>query len=632
MPLAQLESVAKAFGAQRVLEGASMEVDEDERVGLIGANGSGKTSILRLLAGEIEPEAGNVVRRKGLRVGYLPQVPDFAPGNDVLSEALRVFDEVRRIETRLRALEHEMAAPRDDAHLRSLLSEHGRLQEDYDRREGWRTEGLAEAALMGLGLGAADLGKDVGALSGGEKNRLALAKVLLARPDLLLLDEPTNFLDLAATEWLEEFLLGAREALLLVTHDRRLLDRVATRIVEVERGRCASYPGNFSAYAVQKAERTLAARRAYEKQKAWLDHQEEYIRRSIGGQDGYVAYGRRKRLERVERLEAPREEREVSLSLGQGATQSGFLVLETTDFAKSLGGRELFSGLSLRLERSERLGIVGPNGSGKTTLLRILRGDLAPDAGSFRFGANVAMAVYDQEHRDLDLGATGIENIRAVAPRWAEEQVRSWLGRFLLGEDLAEKAASALSGGERSRLALARMIVSPANLLLLDEPTNHLDVSARGALEEALEDWPGTLVVVSHDRFLLDRLATRLLLLGPGGPRLFPGNWSEWVEKRRAEERAKAPKAPAPPAARSARAPKSPPKPPPGKPARKRRPVEAIEKEIIAREEAIARLHAEMALEENCRDGEKMRALKSELDAAQAALRNLEWEWGEQAR
>ncbi|MBI1851968.1 MAG: ABC-F family ATP-binding cassette domain-containing protein [Planctomycetes bacterium] len=581
MALVQLSAVTKEYGARKVLDAVTLEVHEGEKIGLIGVNGSGKTSLLRIIEGELEADLGEIRRAKDLRIGYLPQIPDFTPGNDVLEEAMRVFDDVARIEARLRALEDEMHAPRDAAHLQELVEKHGRLHEEFEHKKGWQAKSRCEAALAGLGLAAESFGKKVESLSGGEKNRLALAKLLLSEPDLLLLDEPTNFLDLEATTWLEEFLREAPEAVIVISHDRWFLDRVTTRIVEVERATIESYRGNYSAYAAQKALRLETERRAFQQQQAFIAKEEEFIRRNL---------------------------------------------------AKSFGGRALFSGVDLRLLRGERLGIIGPNGAGKTTLLRVLRGEIAPDAGTFKLGVGVQASFYDQEHKDLDLEATVFDAVRERASHRTDEAVRSYLGAFLFTKDDVFKKVGSLSGGERSRVALARIILSKANLLVLDEPTNHLDIPSRTALEESLDDYDGTLIVVSHDRFLLDRVVDRLLVLGHGEPQLFAGTYSDYHAKRQAEAEAARVAAESAEAAKRAGAKAAAASSAKGGAAKKKkRPVETIEKLIMQREEAIARLHEALGREENFRSAERMRQLQSELESNQSELRALEREWEEHA-
>jgi ATP-binding cassette, subfamily F, member 3 len=628
--IVQLSSVTKEYGARKVLDAVSLEVHDGEKIGLIGVNGSGKTSLLRIIEGELELDLGEIRRGKDLRIGYLPQIPDFAPGNDVLGEAMRVFGDLVRIEEKLRSLEDEMHAPRDAAHLKELVDKHGRLHEEFERKKGWQAKSRCEAALMGLGLGADSFGKQVASLSGGEKNRLALAKLLLSEPDLLLLDEPTNFLDLEATTWLEEFLREAPEAVIVISHDRWFLDRVATRIVELERATLVSYRGNYSAYAEQKAERLEAERRAFQQQQAFIAKEEEFIRRNIAGQNTRIARGRRTRLARLERVERPVDQQAVKLAFDAGS-RSGDVALEAKGLAKSFGERTLFSGVDVKLMRGERLGIIGPNGAGKTTLLRVLRGDLAPDAGTFKLGAGVQAAFYDQEHKDLPLEVTVFDAVREQAKHRSDEAVRSYLGAFLFTKDDVFKKVGSLSGGERSRVALSRIILSKANLLVLDEPTNHLDIPSRTALEESLDEYDGTLIVVSHDRFLLDRVVDRLLVLGHGEPQLFAGTYSDYHAKRQADAEAarRAAEAAEEAAKRAAKAAANGSKS--GGAKKKKRPIETIEKLIIERESAIARLHEALGREENFKSAERMRQLRAELQTNETELRALEREWEEHA-
>ncbi len=621
MPILSLQDVRKEYSGTVVLDGVSIDLNEGDKAGLIGANGAGKTTVLRIAAGLLEPDGGTVVRARGLDLAYLSQRPDIKPGHTVREEALRAFDHVRAYEERMRAVEREMESLAAGPELDAAVRRHARLHEMFEHHGGYEFESRVDKVLVGLGFDEKAAEKSASVLSGGEKNRLALARLLLEGAECLLLDEPTNYLDLDAIAWLEEFLAAYDGTFVVVSHDRYFLDRVTTRILEISRGAAASFRGNYSDYLVQKELRDESLRRAAEQQRKEIAKQEEYIRRNLAGQNTRQAKGRRRRLERLERLEGPAREEAVRFKFA-AVQKGGDRVLEAAGLSVAFGERRLFEGLSLELVRGEALGVIGPNGCGKSTLLKALAGRRPSDAGQVKLGATTAIAYFDQEHSDLPRERTVVDFVHDLVPQLTDVQVRSFLGALSFRDDEVDKTIGSLSGGETSRVAIAELVLSKANVLLLDEPTNHLDLPTRGVLEEALEDYPGTIVVVSHDRYLLDRIADRILLLGPGGPRIFPGNFSDFAARMRADSSAE--KAP------SAKATTARPKAEPRKklkPSPRKRSLEAVERDIIVREEAIAKLHEELAREENWRDAEKQRRVKDDLARLMAELAALNYEW-----
>ena len=506
--LFRFDDVYKSYAATEVLRGITFQINPRERVGLVGRNGAGKTTIFRLLTGKEETDRGKVTQLRSLRIGLLEQQPTFEGELTVRDEALNVFTEIREMEAEMTRLEHEMSEAEGEA-LDEVMHAYSDLRHAYEFAGGFTYHARAEAVLAGLGFSQPDLDKPAELLSGGQKARLALSKLLLSEPAVLLLDEPTNHLDVNAVEWLEDFLSEYKSAFVIISHDRFLLDRTANKIIEMEGGRATVYTGNYSAYTRQREERRLVQAREYEEQQELIARTEDFIRRNIAGQKTKQAKSRRKMLERIDRVEAVRDQRVGDFRL-HGVVRAGDNVLSVADL--SIGYDTLLAtGISFLLRRGERLGIIGPNGSGKTTFLKTVLGELEPLGGGLTWGANVNIEYFDQELSSLDLASTVIEEIAAVAPRATPGELRSYLAKFLFTGDDILKPVVALSGGEQSRLALAKLIYSRANVLVMDEPTNHLDIPSREALEQALAEYSGTIITVSHDRYFLDKLATEIL-------------------------------------------------------------------------------------------------------------------------
>src|ERR671929_1621565 len=537
--LFRLSEVHKSYGTQDVLRGASLQVNPGEHVGLVGRNGAGKTTLFRLITGEESPDRGDVVRARGVRLGLLEQHVDFEPGTTVHEAALAAFKELQDIEHEMHQLEHRMAEASED--LDAVLERYSELQHEFERLGGFEYAAKAEAILQGLGFEREAWTTPAEILSGGQKNRLGLARLLLAEPDVLLLDEPTNHLDVSAVEWLEEFLAAYKSAYVIISHDRYFLDRACTRIVEVELGKAVSYQGNYSHFLVEREERREIQQRAYENQRHLIAKTEEFIRRNIAGQKTKQAKSRRKMLEKLERVDAVRPDQASGNFQLQKVERAGTYVLTVKDASIGYPGKLLAEGITFILRRGECLGIIGPNGSGKTTFLKTALGKLPQLAGEVRWGANVSVGYYAQQLDDLDERNEVIMELRRVAPASATAgELRNFLAQFLFTGDDVYKHVIDLSGGEKGRLALAKLIYSRVNVLVLDEPTNHLDIPSREALEEALDAYDGTIVTISHDRYFLDRVATQILALdGEGGAEHYDGDYTEyhdWKTARRASE------------------------------------------------------------------------------------------------
>jgi ATP-binding cassette, subfamily F, member 3 len=541
MAIASLTNIEKHFGKQVIFQNLDLTIGEGERVGFIGANGSGKSTLFRMLTGKVQPDVGTVIIGRNTKVGYLVQNPEFDLDNTVLDEAELGFAELHKLSHDMRELEHKMAEATGDE-LEKVLEKYQNVQHEFDIAGGYAWQHKMEATLLGVGLGRETWEQKVGVLSGGQRSRLALSKLLLSEPDLLLLDEPTNHLDLAAIEWLEKYLSDFSGAVVIISHDRFLLDRLATRIVWLNRSQIDSYPGNYSAYVEQRQLNELSQQRAYELQQKDVAKQQEFIRRFKAGQRSKEAKGREKRLER--RLESGEMVRPVAvqqkINLSINSNQrAGDRVLQVRELSKAFGDLRLWDNVSMEISRGERIGIIGPNGSGKTTMLKVLM-DLEPaDAGVVKWGANLKLGYYDQRQDLLNPNHTLMDALHH-GRQIKDKEARDVLGLMLFGNDDVEKRIELLSGGEKARVRLAQLLVDKPNVLVLDEPTNHLDITSREALESALSGFDGTILCVSHDRYFLDQVVERLWVLTPPTMADFDGNYSQWVEKlKELEKRAK---------------------------------------------------------------------------------------------
>ncbi|MBU0705584.1 MAG: ATP-binding cassette domain-containing protein [Chloroflexi bacterium] len=538
MSILTAHNLAKSFGPQDIFESLSLEVPHGAKIALVGSNGSGKTTLLHLIAGLEEPTAGAVHRARGLRVAYLPQQADFPGAGTLHAAMLQVFADLEAQAAELRRLETAMADP---ITCEEALQRYGRATEAFELAGGYTYEQRIEQVLSGLGFDEVDSHRPVAQLSGGQKTRALLARLLLEEPDLLLLDEPTNHLDLAGIEWLEGYLKAWPGAVVVVAHDRAFLDAVIERVWELEWGRLEQYRGNYTAYAAQRAERITLQQVEYERQQQSIAHTEDFIRRNIAGQRGREAKGRQKRLARLERIEQPRERQPLNLDLGN-VVRSGDLVLGLYDLVAGYDpAAPLLTVQELELRRGQRVALLGPNGSGKTTLARTILGEIPPLAGEVRVGASVHPGYFAQGHADLDVEKSVIETILDGSELGIGE-ARNLLARYLFSGDDVFKRVADLSGGEQARVALAVLALRGANLLILDEPTNHLDILSQEVFQDALAEFGGTLLHVTHDRYLIRRLATCVWAIEDGQVWEFGEGYDEyheWQERRRQKERAR---------------------------------------------------------------------------------------------
>ena len=569
MSLLTANNLAMSFGPLDVFDGVSCAVADGERIGLVGPNGEGKTTLLRILAGGLTPTAGAVHRRRGLRMGYLPQVPPPAGNRTLWEDMLEVFAALRREEEALQDLEARMSDPNGGD---AILSVYAQRQHIFEAKGGYDYPHRIRRTLSGLGFRSDQFDMPLVQLSGGQRTRALLARLLLEKPDLLLLDEPTNHLDLAAVEWLENALVNWQGAMVIVAHDRYFLDRVATRIWEMAWGEMAIYRGAYSQYVVQREANQERLRKEYEAQQAFIAKEEDYIRRNIAGQNTRQAQGRRTRLQRMlrdKRIRAPRQRQRLNLRM-DSRLRSGNLVLATKDLAigyraqTETGQREersgghvyrangvvqpddtfLFRADDLLCKRGERVGMIGPNGAGKTTFVRTLLGQVAPLEGELRIGASIRVGYLAQVQAALDPKATVLDTLMKTDPRLQAGEARAILARFLFSGDDAFKTVAVLSGGQRSRLALAQLSLQKANFLVMDEPTNHLDIESQEVLEDMLNAFDGTVLLVSHDRYLIEAIATQVWAIDSERMQGHEGNYSAYLAARQ-EEAAKVADAPA---------------------------------------------------------------------------------------
>ena len=541
MTILELHHIAMAFGAQDVLTDVTFQVQKGEKVGLIGENGCGKSTILKMIAGMETPIAGTINKTRAMSVGYLAQHLIFDAGETVREEIASVFENLVKMQSDMRFLEQQMSIVSGDQ-LDQVMNRYSRLQEAFDRAEGYASQAKIDAIMDGLGIiGWAD--RSVKVLSGGEKNLVALAKILLGEPDLLLLDEPGNHLDFEGLSWLEGFLKESDRTVVLVSHDRYLLDRVVNRIVEIEDGKAVAYSGNYSAYRAEKMRELIKQKAAFDDQQKEVQRLEEMITRYEiwgGEKNAKRAKTKTKYLDRMDRMDKPvMDRRKIDPTFG--ATQSsGKIALELRQYERTVGDRVLFTGVDFLLQFGERAGLVGGNGTGKSTLFKDIVNEAAWEHPVMRIGPRIQLGYYAQEHETLDGDRTILEEVCREGGL-NRDQGFAVLAKFLFGWQDLDKKVGNLSGGEKSRIQLAKLMVSGANMLLLDEPTNHLDIMSRERVEDALEGFDGTLLVISHDRYFLDKIAERVIELQDLKLHSHVGNFSEFWAKRREGARAESP-------------------------------------------------------------------------------------------
>ena len=535
MIILSAQHIAKSFGVNAVLRDVSLTVQQGDRIGLVGVNGCGKSTLMRILAGLDAQDGGEISLVRGLRVGYLAQQNMVTSGETVWNELQKVYEQVFAMEKKLRELEDEMAHAHTDAQRFAQLSaDYDRLTQRFEEADGYSWKSMVSGVLNGLGFKPAQYDQCVDSLSGGEQTRLCLARLLLQKPDLLLLDEPTNHLDIETLQWLENYLAAYKGSVLVISHDRYFLDHVCTGIVEILMGSSEQYNGNYTRYIAQRQERFESRMRAYEIQQKEIERQQAIIARyRMFNREKSIraAESREKALDRMEKLEKPVDERAIRFSF-EARRRTGEDVLQLTEMSKSFGEKHLFHDLTLRVRAGDRVALIGPNGVGKSTLIKIIVGEEQPDTGFIRYGSNVDIGYYDQHQSTLHADKTVLDEIWDRFPQMEQSNVRGALGMFLFTGDDVFKPIHTLSGGEKGRVALTALMLRKDNLLLLDEPTNHLDMDSREVLEDALADFGGTIITVSHDRYFINRIANRIIEMQPDGVTEYIGNYDDYIERK----------------------------------------------------------------------------------------------------
>jgi ATP-binding cassette subfamily F protein 3 len=633
MLLLSCNGLERGFDEGPLFSNVGFELFAGERVGLVGPNGIGKTTLMKILAGHDKPDVGEVRRHAGARVALLRQVPEFAEGRTLFAEAKSALDELVAAHDDMIRTAEALAKATDENERKSLAARYDRLAELLSHHDAYHLDHQIEEVLDGLGFRKEDYDRPLNTFSGGQQSRVMLAKLLLAAPDVMLLDEPSNHLDIDTTRWLEDYLSRQAEAMIIVSHDRYFLDKVVNKVFEMHRNRINVYPGNFKQYWRLKDERYEQEMKAWQSQQEYVEKQEEYIRRVHYGQLHKQAASRQKQLDRIERLERPTKIESPHMHFGE-VRRTGDLVLRVEDLSKGYD-EPLFENLSFDLQRGKRLGIMGPNGSGKTTLLRCILGEEEADSGRVQRGHLVEFGYYDQHLKILDPDKPVI---RAVwpddDPETVEQSMRDLLGRFGITGDQINQKVGSLSGGERSRAALARLVAQGVNLLILDEPTNHLDLWACDSLEQALKAFDGTVIVVSHDRYFLNQTCDVLIALdGKGGSQVIHGNYDTYelmraqqaaAEKEKDAAKAKSQAAAKPAAAKSAA---------PAKEKKKRkfpyRKAADVEADIAARETELTEVEALLASPDLYKDGDKVKQTTARFEELKEQIKTLYEHWEE---
>lgn len=543
MIMLSCNNVSKSFGVETILEDISFSVNEGDKIGIVGVNGTGKTTLFKVITGIFPHDKGDIFTSKNCRLGYLEQNTNFYSEKTIYDEVVSVFSDLIEAEKELRSLEHQIASlsakeSSSGDQLKKAMDTYGKKYEEFEKKNGYAYKSEVRGTLKGLGFSDEEMNKPVNVLSGGEKTRVLLAKLLLSKPSLLLLDEPTNHLDADAIEWLEAFLRSYEETIMIISHDRYFLDQSVNRIFEMENKRLISYNGNYTDYQKQAKINREIRLRQYENQQRDIKKQEESIERlKAYGREKHLkrARSKEKMLDKVDRLDKPQELRKKARFNFVLRHHSGNDVLKAQGLGKSFGDRKLFEGVDFELYRGEKVALIGPNGVGKSTLFKIIMGDESQDQGEYKLGQGVDIAYFHQEQKSLNLENSIIDEVWDDNPHMTQTKVRNLLGAFLFeGEDVF-KSIRSLSGGERARVAILKLILSKSNLLLLDEPTNHLDIDSKEVLEDALKEYEGTLLTISHDRYFLNTVVDRILVLKPNGIEEYLGDYEYYQNKKKEE-------------------------------------------------------------------------------------------------
>lgn len=635
MIILQASNVARRFSGVTFFDNISLQVQDKARVALVGRNGAGKSTLLKMLIGETQPDEGVISTKKGLKLAYLAQNAGIDSDRSVYNEMLQAFEDVLRMEERMRKLEEQIAATTDyesDEYV-ATLAEYDQLQHDFSERNGYGYDATIRAVLHGFGFDESFYDQKVTSLSGGQRTRLAIAKQLLETPDLLILDEPTNHLDMQTLAWLEQYLQNYQGALLIVSHDRYFLDRVANEVYDMHSGQLDHYTGNYSSFMEQKAQKLLSEQKAFDKQQAEIAKLEDFVNRNIvRASTTKRAQSRRKQLERMERIEAPKNESGVAHISFMANEDSGREVLLVEDVRLGYDMANILAEhVNVEVDKQHAVALVGPNGVGKSTLIKTILGQLPTLGGMIKLGANVKVGYYDQEQATLDPKKTVLQSVWDEHPTTPEKDIRSILGSFLFTGEAVEKSVAALSGGERARLLMTKLSMQHDNFLILDEPTNHLDIDSREVLETALNEYNGTIFFVSHDRYFINAVATEVVELSAQGTRFFDGDYDYYLEKTgdesKNEQRAKASFETEKAAAEEPKKATVDLKTQQRERRKAERAVQAAEEAMTAADEQLTKLQAELNDPANGTDLGKLTDLQKQIDGVSATLAQAEEDW-----
>ncbi|WP_010245709.1 ribosomal protection-like ABC-F family protein [Acetivibrio cellulolyticus] len=528
-------NISISFGTRQIIENVTFSVQDTDKIGIVGVNGAGKSTLFKIITSTLAADSGDIYLSKGCKLGYLAQNTELESSNSILEEVLSAFSHLIKMEERIKDLEKLISDEKDEERLSSFMKEYSNLSDNFSRNGGYEYNSRTRGILKGLGFSEDEFDLKTSSLSGGQKTRLAMAKLLTEEPDLLLLDEPTNHLDINAVEWLEDFLINYRKGVMIISHDRFFLDRITNRTLEIENCECKFYNGNYTNYIKQKELDREIQQKHFELQQKEIARMEAFIeqqRRWNREKNIVAAESRQKAIDRMEKIDKPKtlpDKIKIDFKI---ALQSGNDVLSVDKLSKEYPGRPLFNNLSFKVKKSERVFILGPNGCGKSTLLKILTGKIDDFSGSFQFGHNTKKAFYDQEHSDLSMNNTIIDELLEASDNLSQTDIRNALAMFLFKGDDVFKEISTLSGGEKGRISLLKIMLSGSNILILDEPTNHLDINSREILESSLSEFEGTLIIVSHDRYFIDKLATRILELDRDSYIDYLGNYSGFKQHK----------------------------------------------------------------------------------------------------
>lgn len=623
MILLQVKSLAKSFGVKEIFSDINFIIQTGDKIGLIGPNGAGKTTLFRCITGEEQADSVEVLISDSLSLGYLRQLPDYPAGTTLMQAIMDSFADIFILRDKMRQMELNMGL-QTGSELERTMEAYSKATEEYEKAGGFECETLARRVTHGLGFSREELEREVNEFSGGEKTRAGLARLLVREPDILLLDEPTNHLDLEAVEWLESYLKNYRGNVLLISHDRYFLDETTNRTLELEHGRLAEYNGNYSRYLVLKEEKILSQTRAYEKQQKEIRETEEYINKYRAGIKSKQARGRQSQLDRLERIEGVKTSTGLKLNSALHKVESsGNMVVSVKELGFGYGERKLLKLLNFEVYSGEKVALVGGNGTGKSTILKLIVGELTPEQGIVQFGSRVKVGYYDQEHKGLDANKEVIEEL-TYNFGMPEAEARNYLGTFLFRGDDVFKPVKSLSGGEKGRLSLLKLLLEKPNFLILDEPTNHLDIVSRGVVEDFLQNFEGTVLTVSHDRYFLDMVVDRTLELEQGSLKDYPGNYTYYKEKkeslRRDEEYARAQAVKPVAVEKKAAAPKI-------NKAKTRDQIAQLEKEIEKLEERMEELSGLLADPDVYQDGDGAKELVSEYKILEEKIPLVYEEW-----